>query len=148
MNSFKVQRSKALQQQIAQLQEAEPGLTFKAAWDRLRRQKPHLFDLPSATTTASYEPSPEQAKAGKIWRAQRVIHAETHALQQEENLTFVDAWNRLKRKRPELFAWLDRAANPNIKLVKCDDDSPDYIMIRAEDADLLEREVAAGLWAD
>jgi hypothetical protein len=77
-----------------------------------------------------------------------VIHAELGVLQQEENLTFQDAWNTLKRQRPELFRALGQAANSNAKLVKCVDYSPDYIMLRAEDADRLEREVAAGLWED
>jgi hypothetical protein len=144
MNSFNAHKQKALQREIAKMQEAEPGLTFTAAWRRLRQQKPHLFaQLP---TTASYEPSPEQKKAGKIWRAQRVIHAELGVLQQEENLTFQAAWDTLKRKKPELFRALGQAANSNAKLIKCVESSDDYIMLRADDADELEGEVAAGLW--
>ena len=148
MNSFNAHKQKALQREIAKMQEAEPGLTFTAAWRRLRQQKPHLFaQLP---TTASYEPSPEQKKAGKIWRAQRVIHAELGVLQQEENLTFQAAWDTVKRQRPELFAALIQAADPlaTARVVKAVNYSPDYIMLRAEDADRLEREVAAGLWED
>jgi hypothetical protein len=151
MNAIEQHQQKALQDAIAEMQEAEPNLSFTAAWSKLRKEKPHLFaELPTA---ASYQPSPEQAKAGKIWRAQRVIHAELVSLQQEENLTFQDAWNRLKRRRPDLFRALGVAAGANVRLVKCDDDSPgdddspDYIMIRAEDADELEAEVAAGLWS-
>jgi hypothetical protein len=63
MNSFNAQKQKALQQEIAKIQESDPGLTFTAAWSKLRQQKPHLFaELP---TTASYEPTPEQTKARK-----------------------------------------------------------------------------------
>jgi hypothetical protein len=121
MNAFDTHKQEAIRRRIADMQEDEPGLTFTAAWKRLRQKRPELFDYARPTADASYEPSPDQTKAGKIWRDQRVIHAELGVLQQEENLTFQDAWNRLKRKRPELFSLLDRAASANVKLVKCDD---------------------------
>jgi hypothetical protein len=114
MNSFKVQRSKALQQQIAQLREAEPGLTFTAAWKRLRQKRPDLFaDYTRPSTPAPYQPSPKLARAEKISRAQLVIRAALTELQAEEGLSFTEAWNMLKEERPELFACLSQAAVPS-----------------------------------
>jgi hypothetical protein len=149
MNFTYIPPKTAIQHEIARMQEAEPDLTFQSAWDRLRKQKPQLFSHPPARITTDYEPSPEQARAAKISRAQRVIHAACEKLQ-EEGLTFQAAWDTVKRQRPELFAALIQAADPlaTARVVKAVNYSPDYIMLRAEDADQLERKVAAGLWKD
>jgi hypothetical protein len=124
MNAFDTQKQSSIRRQIADMQEAEPGLTFTAAWKRLRSRRPDLFDYARPTASSEeYEPSPEQARAGKISRAQRVIHAQTHVLQQEDGLTFQVAWNTLKRTRPELFAALGQAASSNVRLLKCGNSS-------------------------
>jgi len=91
---------KAIRQEIAQMQEADPHLSFTVAWDRLMRQKPHLFDFEEpggkrATAALDpYPPSPQQDRAAKIRQAQAPIHDALAALQQK-GLTFQTAWSGL-----------------------------------------------------
>jgi hypothetical protein len=139
MNTLGQYQKESIQKEIDRIQDSEPGLTFTDAWKRLRKKRPDLFAYTRPSTPASYQPSPQHARAEKISRAQRLIKAALTELQKEEGLSFTEAWNTLKEHRPELFESLVEAADPG---------APDYIMLRAEDADLLEREVAAGLWKD
>jgi hypothetical protein len=140
-------QSQAIQQEIARMQQAEPGLSFLAAWRRLRQEKPWMFG-PEFGTRSMSASNDKQGPQGtpQLRKAQAVIHAAAQVLQREEGLSFQEAWERLKKKHPELFERLARAGDRGpVKVVQATGDWS-YIMLRAEDADELRQQVAAGWW--
>lgn len=134
------------------MQQHEPGLSFAAAWRRLKETKPWLFppEFGARSLSASNDTTGPQGNP-QIRKIQASIHAAAAALQRECGLSFEEAWKAIKARRPELFERLMREAEGGLevqspKRIWAVNDAS-YIMLRAEDADELERQVASGLWS-
>jgi hypothetical protein len=148
-------QQQAIRQEIAGMMQHEPGLSFAAAWRRLKETKPWLFppEFGARSMSSSNDATGPQGNP-QIRKAQAVIHAAVGELQRSDGLTFQEAWRAVKQKRPELFSRLLREASGESTPLKkiygvAEHDSPerDYIEIRAEDSDELERQVASGMWS-
>jgi hypothetical protein len=134
----------AIRKEIAEIQEDNPDLSFTAAWERLKRQKPHLF--------GSAQPQGQTAN-NALARAQmgRELKRTVDGLcQSYPGMDTSTLFSLARQQNPALFVKAARIENgeglDGRKLVRAANYERDYIMLRAEDADELERQVASGLW--
>jgi hypothetical protein len=142
-------KANSLRQEIAGMQEENPALTFADAWNRLRRQKPHLFTAAAPTTDGLAQ---ARAQVG-----QQIKDQIDNLREYYPGMNTSGLFALARQQNPTLFVRAARIENGEepARSVQAVNDywwtgrsaSGDYIMLRAADADELERQIAAGMWS-
>jgi len=110
------QKQEAIKNEIAKMQAADPHLSFQLAWNRLQKANPSLFNF-------------KQAPVSSRPYAQGLPGVQQPTLSIAKAATVHAALVRSNERR--------HAAAIG---------EGNYIELRAEDVDEMEREIAAGLW--
>jgi hypothetical protein len=138
MSDFMRHSQTAIQQEIAGMQEENPDLTFTAAWRRLKQQKPHLFN------TAA--PSTDSLAQARALVGRQIKDTVDDLRSSYPGMDTSGLFALARQQNPTLFLQAARIENGEVSGHRLVQAVNDYIMLRAEDADELERQVAAGRW--
>jgi hypothetical protein len=141
MTDFTRHTQDSIQKEIAGMQEDDPNLSFTAAWRRLKQQKPHLF--------ATVAPSTDSLAQARALVGRNIKETIDDLRSFYPGMDTSQLFSLARQQNPALFLQAARLENgevPKQRLVQAVNCRP-YIMLRAEDAEELEREVAAGWWS-
>jgi len=145
------EQTRIILQEITEMQAEDPDLSFADAWNRLRRQRPALFALSGTPSDGAHALA--RAQVGR-----ELKDAVDDLRSFYPGMNTSQLFSLARQQNPALFvkaARIENGETPKARLVRGVNDywwtrrpsREDYIMIRAEDADELERQVAAGWWS-
>jgi hypothetical protein len=141
------QKQQAIRAHIEAKRETDPNISFRAAWRRLRTQRPQLFesDRPIDSQAQGNDSNQKDLRSSVL----KTLIQKVKALRKQ----FPDAntqtiFAHLRSHEPDLMIQASEAERPEpIRITRSpQDDDEAFIMLIAEDADQLLAECAAGLW--
>ena len=133
------QKQQAIRAHIEAMRESDPNISFRAAWRRLRTQRPQLFESDRPFTSQAQDNEQKDLRSSVL----KTLIQKVKALRRQ----FPDANTRtifahLRSREPDLIQAASEAEKPEpIRISHKPPDSNegegDFIMLRAEDADQL-----------
>ena len=132
------QKQQAIRAHIEAMRESDPGISFRAAWRRLRTQQPQLFDSDRPLNSSSAKDNEQKDLRSSVLKT---LIGKVQALRREmPDADTKTIFAHLRAREPDLMIQAAQAEKPEpIRITRQppgDDDEP-FIMLIAEDADQL-----------
>jgi hypothetical protein len=141
------QKQQAIRARIEAMRESDPNISFRAAWRRLRKERPQLFDSDRPIDSSSPQDNEQKDLRSAVLKT---LIQKVKALRRQ----FPDAntqtiFAHLRSREPDLMIQASEAERPEpIRITRKPpgDDDEAFIMLIAEDADQLLAQCDAGMW--
>ena len=140
------QKQQAIRAHIEAMRESDPNISFRAAWRRLRTQRPQLFESDRPLTSQAQGNDQKDLRSAVLKTLIQKVQALRREMPDADTKTI---FAHLRAREPDLMIQAAQAEKPEpIRITRQPpgDDDEAFIMLIAEDADQLLAQCDAGMW--